>query len=358
MALSEASEHALLGIVGAVNSKMMEQQSPVAKQQVLSKVLTYLRNTQGIYESSGGGGSGGISMPSYFGTVFGRGNVQVSGRAAFNGNASIDQYGDGVYSSSESVGVKRPRSDQNASRYLPPNDDFRSGGHWREMGGQPSLLVNPRLYAQRSLAAAPASEASWGTHAAAPRQAHQGFLGAHLNSPLSISHLLPPGYQLPAQSPSTFTGSVLNGALESLPLKALVEKLITPGRASDNTNEICAAILLHPDLPKKPSVLPLYSKMNGGLRTYSSGCAHAWLYTPRKRPSKTDETNVGYVSNSPALVFVYPDDATQSPGVDDEETAKMKNKLHFGGRGYPLSNNSVLLQHGAHKAFGCVAINH
>jgi hypothetical protein len=171
------------------------------------------------------------------------------------------------------------------------------------------------------------------------------------------THLLPPGFLLAAAYPpplQTFAAAAAEVALAPPTLRALVERLTLPGRATDDTNDVCAAILLHPDFSKNPSVLSMYSKMNGGLRNYSTGTARAWLYTPRKRPSRMDDSDLDYVSDSLALVFVFPDDHFSIAGNDEGEAAKSRNKLHFGGRAYPLWNNSVLLQHGAHKPLGCV----
>jgi hypothetical protein len=177
------------------------------------------------------------------------------------------------------------------------------------------------------------------------RPADAGLLGEHWLFAEAYSPLLPTGAAATA-------GEVGVVALAPPTLEALVERLTLPGRANDDTNDVCAAILLHPDLSKNPSVLSMYSKMNGGLRNYSTGTAHAWLYTPRKRTSKLNENDLGYVSDSLALVFVYSDDKGPAAGNDEGEAAKPKNKLHFGGRAYPLCNNSVLLQHGAHKPLG------
>ena len=161
----------------------------------------------------------------------------------------------------------------------------------------------------------------------------------------------PPIFQIGAAATAAGVGSV---ALARPTLQSLVERLTLPGRTADDTNDVCAAILLHPDLTEIPYILSKYSKMNGGLRNYSTGTAHAWLYTPRKRPSKPNDIDLGNVSDSPALIFVYPDDQGPAASKDEGETAKSKNKLHFGGRAYPLCNNSVLLRHGAHKPLGCV----
>jgi hypothetical protein len=174
-------------------------------------------------------------------------------------------------------------------------------------------------------------------------------------------HLLPPGVSFAVAYPPllpSFAAVSSVVALAPPTLEALVERLTLPGRATDDTNDVCAAILLHPELSKNPSIFSMYSKMNGGLRNYSTGTAHAWLYMPRKRPikpCKPNDSDLDYVSDSLALVFVYPDEHVPAAGNDEGEAAKPKSKLHFGGRAYPLCNNSVLLQHGAHKSFGCVS---
>ena len=175
--------------------------------------------------------------------------------------------------------------------------------------------------------------------------AEAGLTGEHW--PFAATY--PPHFQFCAAATAAGVGSV---ALARPTLQSLVERLTLPGRATDDTNDVCAAILLHPDLSKIPYILSMYSKMNGGLRNYSTGAAHAWLYTPRKRPSKPNYSDLGYVSDSLALVCVYPDEQGPTAGSDEGKTARPKNKLHFGGRAYPLCNNSVLLQHGAHKPLG------
>jgi hypothetical protein len=178
------------------------------------------------------------------------------------------------------------------------------------------------------------------------RPADAGLVGEDWPFAAAYPPLLPTGAAAAAEG----AGVVALGAPPTL--QALVQRLTLPGRANDDTNDVCAAILLHPDLSNYPSVLSMHSKMNGGLRTYSTGTAHAWLYTPRKRTSKLSDSDLGYVPDSLALVFAYPDDQGPAAGNDEGEAAKPKNKLHFGGRAYPLCNNSVLLQHGAHKPLG------
>ena len=179
--------------------------------------------------------------------------------------------------------------------------------------------------------------------------AEAGLTGEY--RPFAVTY--PPHFQIGAAATASGVGSVALAPARPT-LQSLVERLTLPGRATDDTNEVCAAILLHPDLTEIPFILSTYSKMNGGLRNYSTGTAHAWLYTPRKRPSKPNDIDLGNVSDSPALIFVYPDDQGPAASKDEGETAKSKNKLHFGGRAYPLCNNSVLLRQGAHKPLGCV----
>jgi hypothetical protein len=209
-----------------------------------------------------------------------------------------------------------------------------------------------------ALALGPAGTALRGPGAASV-EAAQGTQDTRANLVHKTSHLLPPGFLLAAAYPpplQTFAAAAAGVALAPPTLQALVERLTLPGHATDDTNDVCAAILLHPDFSKNPSVLSMYTKMNGGLRNYLTGTAHAWLYTPRKRPSRMGDSDLDYVSDSLALVFVYPDDHAPTAGNDEGDSAKPRNKLHFGGRAYPLWNNSVLLQHGAHKPLGFVLI--
>ena len=138
-------------------------------------------------------------------------------------------------------------------------------------------------------------------------------------------------------------------------LPVLVQRLLQPGRATDETNDICISIMLHPDLAKDPTALGQYSKMSGGLRNYTMGTSHAWLYTPRKHPNRTNSSSSEDPADKLALIFVFPDEiGATDPGRREMPAAKSRNKLHFGGRAFPLWNNSVLLQHGAHKPLGCV----
>jgi hypothetical protein len=135
-------------------------------------------------------------------------------------------------------------------------------------------------------------------------------------------------------------------------LEQLVEKLTYPGCATDSSNEICTAIMLHPELLLSPSVLGMHTKMDGGLQSYVTGTAHAWIYTPKNRKRKkcqTNKCNDRRVTGTTgfALIFVYPDLSTVTTGKD--EAANAYSKLHFGGRSYSLGKNSVLLQHGGDK---------
>jgi hypothetical protein len=138
-------------------------------------------------------------------------------------------------------------------------------------------------------------------------------------------------------------------------LKALVDGLLLPGRATVKSNDICAAIMLHRELTTGSSTLSMYSKMSGGLRNYVAGTAHAWLYTPKRRLNNAHRSAPDFASNSFSLVFVYPEDSSASSDNCNDATQKSKSNLHFGGRTYALSNDRVLLQHGTHKALGYVA---
>ena len=133
-------------------------------------------------------------------------------------------------------------------------------------------------------------------------------------------------------------------------LQALVGELLLPGRATARSNDICAAILLHPDLTTDTSTLTMYLKMSGGLRNYVAGTFHAWLYTPKRRLNNA----LNFAPNSFSLDFVYPEDSSASSNNCDDAAQKSKSNLHFGGRTYAMSNGRVLLQHGTHKALGCV----
>ena len=137
------------------------------------------------------------------------------------------------------------------------------------------------------------------------------------------------------------------GTMATQTLEQLVNMLTNPGCATETSNEICTAIMLHPELLSSSSKLGMYSKMDGGLNNYVPGTAHAWLYTPKKRRRKQCNDQIEGVTTGFALIFAYPDSSRPSPGT--EEAANAKAKLHFGGRSYPLCNNSVLLQHGGDK---------
>ena len=138
-------------------------------------------------------------------------------------------------------------------------------------------------------------------------------------------------------------------------LQALVDGLLLPGRATVKSNDICAAIMLHPDLTTGSSSLSMYSKMSGGLRNYEAGTSHAWLYTPKRRLNNVHRSAPDFASDSFSLVFVYPEELGTSSDSGDNATQKSKTNLHFGGRSYEMCNGSVLLQHGTHKALRCVA---
>ena len=130
-------------------------------------------------------------------------------------------------------------------------------------------------------------------------------------------------------------------------MEQLVGKLTNPGCATDTSNEICTAIMLHPELLSSPSVLGMHPKMDGGLQNYVPGTAHAWLYAPKKRRRKEYNDRIDGQTTGFALIFVYPD--IHNVSSENEQGAQGNSKLHFGGRSYPLCNNSVLLQHGGHK---------
>jgi len=130
-------------------------------------------------------------------------------------------------------------------------------------------------------------------------------------------------------------------------IEQLVSKLTDPGCATDSSNGICTAIMLHPELLSSPSVLGMHPRMDGGLQNYVPGTAHAWLYTPKKRRRKRCNDRIDGTTTGFALIFVYPDvNRASSANVQGTQG---NTKLHFGGRSYSLCNNSVLLQHGGHK---------
>jgi len=151
-------------------------------------------------------------------------------------------------------------------------------------------------------------------------------------------------------SPTTFQ-PLLSSAHDSASrtLEELLDELISPQTATSETNDICSAILRHPDLSKKPSGLNVFSKMNGGLKNYVPGTAQAWLYVPRKRAYMTNATEQPSTLSRLALIFVYPDECGPSGQYEDPKT-----KLHFGGRAHEINNGTVFLQHGSYKFLGCV----
>ena len=61
--------------------------------------------------------------------------------------------------------------------------------------------------------------------------------------PFAVTYL--PHFQIGAAATAAGVGSV---ALARPTLQSLVERLTLPGRTTDDTNDVCAAILLHPDL--------------------------------------------------------------------------------------------------------------
>ena len=71
--------------------------------------------------------------------------------------------------------------------------------------------------------------------------AEAGLTGEHW--PFAATY--PPHFQIDAAATAAGVGSV---ALARPTLQSLVERLTLPGRTTDDTNDVCAAILLHPDL--------------------------------------------------------------------------------------------------------------
>lgn len=148
------------------------------------------------------------------------------------------------------------------------------------------------------------------------------------------------------------TSAPLATSLIALPV--LVQRLLEPGRATDETNDICISIMLHPDLARDSFALRKYSKMSGGLHNYYPGSSRAWLYTPRNHPSRPRSSNSEDDISRLSLIFVYPEESGSANTDRREPSATTsRNKLHFGGRTFPLWNNSVLIQHGAHKPLKC-----
>lgn len=362
MSLSDTSEHALSGIVRAISVAMTRQLSTTAKQQVLTKLSAYLRNIQHVCESNDQASTGSQV----------RNSVEVGVGDVREYNESDSDYDEDC---SELVSTKRLRVDHSASGW-PPSQTYDTSSSVFGQGAStpPLVMVKPKreqrkatgetptgmmqLSAAAASAAAASSAAAAAASSAQPRpdvnlleyramQAMHGIQSTHLNR-------LQPGLRWPAPNPMYFpspsAAGEAGGAPASTPpsLQELVDKLVSPGRATDTSNDICASILLHPNFASDPSVLGMYAKMNAGLRNYSPGTAHVWLYTPRKRSKSYGGKELEYASEKLALVFVYPDEYGP-PSLDDFELLKPKNKMHFGGRAYPLCNNRVLLQHGAHK---------
>jgi len=356
MSLSDSSEYALSGIVRAISLAMTRQLSTTAKQQVLTKLSAYLRNIQHVCESNDNASTGSQVKNS----------VEVGVGDVREYNESDSDYD---VDCSELVSTKRLRVDHSASGWSPSQTDYMSNRMLGQGASTPPLvMVKPKreqreatgetptgmmqLSAAAAAATAPAADSS-----VQPRpdvslfeyramQAMHGIQSTHLSR-------LQPGLQWPAPNPMFFpppSAGEAGGVPASTPptLQELVDKLVSPGRATDTSNDICASILLHPNFASDPSVLGMYAKMNAGLRNYSPGTAHVWLYTPRKRSSSYGGNELEFASEKLALVFVYPDEYGP-PSFEDFELLKPKNKLHFGGRAYPLCKNSVLLQHGAHK---------
>jgi len=160
---------------------------------------------------------------------------------------------------------------------------------------------------------------------------------------------------LPSNTPRP--GASASLATPPICLPFLVQRLLEPGRATDETNDICISIILHPDLAKGTFALGQYSKMSGGLHNYTAGSSHAWLYTPRYHPNRARSSTSEDTAYGLALIFVFPEETKPTvTNRSEASAAKSKNKLHFGGRAFPMCNNRVVLQHGAHKPLGCVKI--
>ena len=142
-------------------------------------------------------------------------------------------------------------------------------------------------------------------------------------------------------------------AAPKISLEALVHRLLQPGCATNESNFICAAIMLHADLSKHYSALKHYSKLNEGLRYCSNGSSHAWLYTPRRQSNRTTKSGNGgyeYFPEGLALILVYPDDSTMSRSANGtSRTLPSSSGLRFGGRAYSLGDGSVHLQHGSYQ---------
>jgi len=157
---------------------------------------------------------------------------------------------------------------------------------------------------------------------------------------------------LPLQPTISGTDSVEVPGLDSL--EELVDRLKHADCDTIESKENVAAILRHPDHLKNTSELKVYSKLSGGLKYYSPGTPHAWLYKPQKR--KRDMNHDGNLENaadSAALVLVYPEISGPSSSNDDES----KKAFHFGGRANTFRNGSderLKIQHGSCRALGYV----
>jgi len=153
---------------------------------------------------------------------------------------------------------------------------------------------------------------------------------------------------------STFWGADSLDAPGSVTLEELVDRLKLRYFDSNETNNVAAAIITHPDLMKNTSTLNVYSKLNGGLKHSPPGQAHAWLYTPKKRKRNPDfDSDPDDAFDSTALVLVYPEVFGPSSCNDDDS----KSNFNFGGRAHTFRNGSercVRIQHGSCRALGYV----
>jgi hypothetical protein len=262
MALSEASEQALTDIVGAVSLQIMRQGSLASKQQVLSKVLKYMRSTQQVYETSQGKDPGGSSCCIDSSVAFDGNDGQECDESDSDGSDGSDS-GECGGSDTKWASTKRLRVDQSVSGWCPPGN-VSDGRQGYGAGTPPLVLVKSKRDSHKSLAVTlgPAGTALWGPGAASV-EAAQGTQDTRANLMHKVTHLLPPGFLLAAAYPpplQTFAAAAAEVALAPPTLRALVERLTLPGRATDDTNDVCAAILQHPDFSKNPSVLSMFRK--------------------------------------------------------------------------------------------------
>jgi len=144
----------------------------------------------------------------------------------------------------------------------------------------------------------------------------------------------------------------------TIALEALVDRLLQPGGATNESNDICAAIMLHADLSENCSGLKHYSNMSLGLRECTPFSPHAWLYTPRRMPKRmaANGESCETVTEGLAMIFVYPNESCTASRSTNATCRPVPSKtgLYFGGRTYSLGGGSVLLQHGSHQHLGCV----